>query len=63
MSSRRRSRELAMQVLFQMEICGDNSKDAIELFDWIDEMIAESAALKDELLAELRGKGEARDAN
>jgi len=32
MSSRRRSRELAMQVLFQMEISGDNSKDAIELF-------------------------------
>ena len=32
MSSRRRSRELAMQALFQMDILGDHSNEAIELF-------------------------------
>jgi N utilization substance protein B len=32
MGNRRRSRELAMQVLFQMDINGDDSKEALELF-------------------------------
>jgi N utilization substance protein B len=32
MGNRRRSRELAMQVLFQMEINGDDSREAVELF-------------------------------
>jgi N utilization substance protein B len=32
MGTRRRSRELAMQVLFQMEINPDDSKEAIEVF-------------------------------
>ncbi|MBW2265810.1 MAG: transcription antitermination factor NusB [Deltaproteobacteria bacterium] len=32
MGNRRRSRELAMQLLFQMDISGDRSKDAVELF-------------------------------
>ncbi|UCG79796.1 MAG: transcription antitermination factor NusB [Desulfobacterales bacterium] len=32
MGNRRRSRELAMQALFQMDISGDYSREAIELF-------------------------------
>lgn len=32
MGNRRRSRELAMQVLFQMEMNGDDSPEAVELF-------------------------------
>jgi N utilization substance protein B len=32
MGNRRRSRELAMQALFQMEMNGDDSKEAVELF-------------------------------
>ena len=32
MGNRRRSRELAMQVLFQIEMNGDDSSEAIELF-------------------------------
>ncbi|MDY6987167.1 MAG: transcription antitermination factor NusB [Thermodesulfobacteriota bacterium] len=32
MGNRRRSRELAMQVLFQMEANGDDSRESIELF-------------------------------
>ena len=32
MGNRRRSRELAMQVLFQIDINGDDSKEAVELF-------------------------------
>jgi N utilization substance protein B len=32
MGNRRRSRELAMQVLFQMEMNGDDSEEAVELF-------------------------------
>jgi N utilization substance protein B len=32
MGNRRRSRQLAMQVLFQMDISGDDSTDAVELF-------------------------------
>jgi len=32
MSSRRRSRELAMQILFQMDINGNHSNEAVELF-------------------------------
>lgn len=32
MGNRRRSRELAMQALFQMDISGDHSREAIELF-------------------------------
>ncbi|MBW2108111.1 MAG: transcription antitermination factor NusB [Deltaproteobacteria bacterium] len=32
MGNRRRSRELAMQVLFQMDISGDQSREALELF-------------------------------
>jgi N utilization substance protein B len=32
MGNRRRSRELAMQVLFQIEMNGDDSEEAVELF-------------------------------
>ena len=32
MGNRRRARELAMQVLFQMDITGDRSSEAVELF-------------------------------
>jgi N utilization substance protein B len=32
MGNRRRSRELAMQVLFQMEMNGEDSEEAVELF-------------------------------
>jgi N utilization substance protein B len=32
MGNRRRSRELAMQALFQMEMNGDHSEEAVELF-------------------------------
>ncbi len=32
MGNRRRSRELAMQLLFQMDINGDRSEDGVELF-------------------------------
>jgi N utilization substance protein B len=32
MGNRRRARELAMQVLFQMDITGDRSKEALDLF-------------------------------